>query len=184
MSIQMGPIYDARDYAGFWRRTLAMAIDGIILFSGFLGTVLAWTIVAPDAWVTEQAYGRIFMSFFILGLLYSLGLRFTPEGTLGYRLVGIRYASMVDGKPPVWRILFRSVAAVALLTTFALDHIWILFDERKQAWHDKMSGFYVVKRRAQPLGTQQVVQRVINFMGVTFIVWEPAGADQHSEPAT
>jgi hypothetical protein len=43
-----------------------------------------------------------------------------------------------------------------------------------QTMRGKLSGFYVVKRRAEPIGTQRVVRRVIHFMTLTFEVWEPA----------
>ena len=85
----------------------------------------------------------------------------------------IRYAYMLSGRPSVTMLLYRSMMALFLLWFFALDHFWILFDERKQAWHDKVSGFYVVKCRAEPVGTVRVVRRVINFMMLTFVVWEP-----------
>ena len=67
----------------------------------------------------------------------------TPEirplyGRLKWCVVGIRYPSLIDGKPPVWRILFRSVVTVAPLMFFALDLIGILFDEKKKAWRDKV----------------------------------------------
>jgi hypothetical protein len=62
--------------------------------------------------------------------------------------------------PPIGRVWF-----------FALDHFWILVDKRKQAWHDKMSGFFVVKRGSQPIGQCRMVPRVIGFMLLTFTVW-------------
>ena len=74
--------------------------------------------------------------------------------------------------PGIVAILIGIVVPVMLF--FAFDHIWILFDEHKQAWHDKLAGFYVVKRKARPCGTQRVTQRIINFMMLTFVVWEGA----------
>ena len=78
--------------------------------------------------------------------------------------------------------MLRSLSAVFLMWFFALDHFWILFDERKQAWHDKVSSFYVIKRYAQPIGTRRIVQGITNIFGLTFICMEPAagGAATHS----
>ena len=101
-------------------------------------------------------------------------LAVTAGGTLGYRIVGIRYAYALGGRPPWYLTMYRSAIAVFLLWTFSLDHLWIAFDKNKQAWHDKLSGFYVVKRRAQPCGTRRIVRRIINFMMMSFVVWEPA----------
>ena len=59
-----------------------------------------------------------------------------------------------------------------------------VFDERKQAWHDKVSGFYVVKRNARPIGTRRVVQRLIHFMMLTFVVFEPVDSDEPVRAST
>ncbi len=90
----------------------------------------------------------------------------------------IRYAYMFDRKPTPLAVMFRAVVAAALtVMCLAVDHLWILGDPRKQAWHDKVSGFYVVKTRAQPVGTTTIVQRVTTIMGLTFIFWEPLHDD-------
>jgi uncharacterized RDD family membrane protein YckC len=59
----------------------------------------------------------------------------------------------------------RALWGVCLLLGFALDHIWILFDEHKQAWHDKIAGFYVVRGDAQPIAMVPMKRRLIGFMG-------------------
>lgn len=174
MSEKMGPIYDPRDYAGFLRRSAALVIDLVILgLAGFV-TPWLWYFWAPDAWVTEEAYAWIWIVWLLASLAYLVGFRLTARGTPGYRIVGIRYAYMLAGEPSWTNLAFRAVMAVFLLWFFLLDHFWILVDERKQAWHDKVSGFYVVKRGAAPIGTQRIVRRVIQFMMLTFEVWEPA----------
>jgi uncharacterized RDD family membrane protein YckC len=66
-------------------------------------------------------------------LIYFFGFRFLTNGTPGYRIVRIRYAYMLSGEPPWMSIAFRSFLAGFLMWVFALDHLWILFDERKQA---------------------------------------------------
>jgi uncharacterized RDD family membrane protein YckC len=114
-------------------------------------------------------------------LVYLIGFRFSMKGTPGYRVVRIRYAYALSGEPAWYSIAFRSVLAIFLMWIFALDHFWILFDRRKQAWHDKVSGFYVVKSGAQPIKTQRVVQRMVNFMMFTFVVWEPAAIAEQDQ---
>jgi uncharacterized RDD family membrane protein YckC len=174
-----GPIYAPKDYAGFIRRTIAMAIDLLMLRGLWFAAGVAILAAAPDEWLNEEGYlnGAIEVtyafSFWPFAALYMLGLRMTKGGTLGYRIVGIRYAYAFEGPPPSYLIIYRAFIAVFLLWFFFLDHIWIAFDERKQAWHDKVSGFYVVKRRAQPIGTARVSRRYIQFMMMTFPIWEP-----------
>ena len=170
----LGPVFAARDYAGFVRRTAALIIDALFLSAVYAIAAWSWYWFAPAAWVTPRPYNIIRAAWVVGVWVYMLGMRLFPRGTLGYRCVGIRYAYMLPGEPSWTTLAFRSVMAVFLLWFFALDHFWILVDPRKQAWHDKVAGFYVVKRNAQPHGTQRVVRRVINFMLLTFVVWEPA----------
>ena len=173
-----GPVYARGDYAGFIRRTVALVFDAALLIGARLALLWGWYLLAPAPWVTDRAYVWLDCAWLVAAAIYFFGFRFTMRGTPGYRLVGIQYAYMLDGKPPLPWVVLRSLLAGFLMCVFALDHIWIIFDERKQAWHDKVSGFYVVKRTARPLGTQKVVQRVINFMMLTFVVWEPAGSTE------
>lgn len=169
-----GPKYERGDFAGFWRRTTALAIDGIILLAIDFITPELWYRFAPYEWVTVESYAWLEIGLVGFILAYLFGFRLTPRGTLGYRIVGICYAYMLGGRPPVYMILYRSAVALFLLWVFSLDHLWILFDKRKQSWHGKVSGFYVVKKNARPCGTQRIVRRVVNFMMLSFVVWEPA----------
>lgn len=172
-----GPKYAKCDYAGFWRRTAALIIDGVLLaVIGFLAP-WAWYYLAPYEWVTERSYLWVGLGWWIFSAVYLLGFRMLECGTPGYRIVRIRYAYMRAGSPSAVFRLARALMAFVLLWCFALDHLWILFDSQKQAWHDKLTGFYVIKRRAEPIGTQEIVRRLINFMGFTFFVWEPVDAD-------
>ena len=179
MSTPIGPVYAAQDYAGFIRRTIAMAIDLLILYGLWYAAGEIICYIAPDGWFDEDgcmsdaAELNYYFSLWPLAAIYMLGLRMTRGGTIGYRIVGIRYAYALGDRPPFYLIIYRAFIAVFLLWFFFLDHIWIAFDERKQAWHDKVSGFYVVKRRAQPIGTARMNRRYIQFMMMTFAVWEP-----------
>ena len=175
MSEILGPVYSREDYAGFLRRTAAITIDAVILSVAAFALPWGWYYLAPVAWVTDAAYGRIDAICGIGSLAYLLGFRCLVKGTPGYRIVGIRYVYMLAQQPDWTALAYRAIMAVFLMWLFALDHLWILFDPRKQAWHDKVTGFYVVKSSAQPIGRRRVVRPVINFMMLTFVVWEPAG---------
>ncbi len=168
-----GPAYKTADYAGFGRRSGALAIDATILLAACFCALWGWYSFAPRAWVTETAYARIEVLWAVAAVAYLIGFRLTTNGTPGYRIVGIRYAYMLAEKPHWTALAFRAVAASALTMFFALNHIWIIFDPNRQAWHDKVTGFYVIKKNAEPSGTVQVVRRMVNFMMLTFVVWEP-----------
>jgi uncharacterized RDD family membrane protein YckC len=178
MSERFGPIYATCDYAGFIRRSVALLLDGVILVAAWYVASYGWYYLAPAEWVTQRAYSLISAGWWLLSTVYVLGLRLTLRGTLGYRLVGIQYAYMLDEQPPWTALAFRATLAPVLLWFFALDHFWILVDKRKQAWHDKTTGFFVIKRGTQSIGQCRMVQRVIGFMLLTLTVWEPLAEER------
>ena len=177
MSQEFGPNYDRRDYAGFVRPTAALVIDTVTLIAFYAAVMMGWDSLAPVGWMSEAAYGWITAGWYLFSFGYMFGFRFLERGTPGYRIMRIRYAYMFSRKPTMAPIMLRSLSAVFLMWFFALDHLWILCDERKQTWHDKVSSFYVIKRSAQPIGTRRIVQGVTNILGLTFICNEPAAGD-------
>lgn len=182
MSPMVGPVYERSDYAGFIRRSVALVVDFVFLYGLYVAAPECWYGFAPVEWVTVASYVWIYYGLFLFAVAYCLGLRMTTGGTLGYRLMGIQYASMFNEKVTWMSVSYRALITVFLLWTFAFDHLWILFDKHKQAWHDKVSGFYVIKCKARPKGTQQVERRLINFMMMTFPVWEPTGQSPVTSP--
>jgi uncharacterized RDD family membrane protein YckC len=176
VSQQVGPIFARQDYAGFIRRSLALFLDFVLYILTLIIVVIGWQYLAPPDWQTQAAQNWIVAIIFVAWWLYMMGMRLSMNGTLGYRFMRIRYAYILDEKPTLLAIAFRSVVAVGLMPIFIfvfVDHLWILCDKRKQAWHDKLSGFYVIKTRACPLGKTPVVRRVANVMGMSFVFWEP-----------
>ena len=174
MSELIGPVYAAKDYAGFIRRTAALLLDFAILVAVLAAIVFGWSFLTSHGFVRPPTYSRVVQVWMVLAAAYMLGFRLLPNGTPGYRLVGIRYAYMMGERPSYLWILGRSLWAVFMFWLLGLDHLWILIDKRKQAWHDKLSGFYVVKRNAVPIGTERIVRRVIGVLGYAMVVWEPA----------
>ena len=175
MSAQAGHIYRRSDYGGFLRRTIALAIDLALWFAVFVVTAITWSLATGALGDDEAPYDWAFLVTDVGFLAYHFALRTTRRGTLGYRIMRIEYAPMLEGPISRLNLFYRAVVAIFLMWFFALDHLWILFDEHKQAWHDKLAGFYVIRRGAKPIATCVVRRRVINFMMLTFVVWEPDG---------
>jgi uncharacterized RDD family membrane protein YckC len=173
-----GPIYDKSSFAGAIRRTFALLIDAVILVTTlFSAHELLWRF--SDHLTDHEYYQRadaIWTLWWIGCVAYAIGLRLSTRGTLGYRVMRIEFVYMLGEKPSLLVRLHRAIVGVALISICRWDHVWILFDERRQAWHDKITGFYVVKRGARPIGERQMVRRVIHFMALSFIVWEPRDA--------
>jgi len=141
--------------ADFGQRFVAYSIDSIIvgLIAGIplscLG-VIASFVMNPD---TGSGVGVI-TSLVILAALISTvatflyyGLMWSKTGqTVGKKLMGLKVVT-IDGVPPsFWRAVGRAALGYALSSSvFSLGFLWMLWDDQKQTWHDKLFGTFVVK---------------------------------------
>lgn len=151
--------------AGFWIRFLAMLIDGIIIGIPFwiLGSITgAYDTTTNDAFGNEVertdfrfGYGftpGVPLWFNLLstaaGVAYYASLEGGVTGqTLGKRICNIRVVDATTGQPGigpgrgVGRYFARWLSAIPL----GLGYFWMLWDQRKQTWHDKLVTTLVVK---------------------------------------
>lgn len=139
------PATSAPYYAGFRIRVLAFLIDGlaigIIVSTATLGRA---GIVTYDHWLQATAwrsFAETAIGFAYFTLLWSAIGR---GQTLGMRLLRLRVVG-ADGRPigfgaSVVRWLGLLISAAVVL----LGLVWVAFDPRKQGWHDKMAGTFVV----------------------------------------
>lgn len=138
----------ALEIAGAGMRFLAWLIDGIISVVVIGGSFLVG-IAIGDAGIT--------LGFVVLfGLvIVQLGLVASRGQSLGKMVLGIRIVRVIahaDGSVRVDHnlgfggMLIREIVGkfVSSLVLY-LGYIWILFDGRRQGWHDKIAGTLVVK---------------------------------------
>ena len=67
-------------------------------------------------------------------------------GTLGQLLLGLRVVGTDGRRLSLGRTVVRYAAFVVGECTLFLGLLWSLWDQRKQGWHDKASGAFVVAR--------------------------------------
>jgi uncharacterized RDD family membrane protein YckC len=122
-------------YAGFWPRAGALWAD-LILLVGASFAVHALLSGAAGA-------GAIAL----LPLAYFVGLWATTGRTVGLWLIGARVVRQEDGRRLGFRrSVIRLVGYAANLASCSVGFFWAAIDWRKQGWHDKMAGSYVVRR--------------------------------------
>ena len=138
-------------YAGFWRRTLAVLLDTLIIF--VLGIIEGAILPANDGF----SYAGRYISFSFSNNLVCGGLSSLPytilfwalygatpgKMILGLRIVQARTLGRVGLLGSVLRYLAYSVSGIVLMLGF----IWAAFDRRKQGWHDKIAGTVVIRIR-------------------------------------
>jgi uncharacterized RDD family membrane protein YckC len=137
--------------AGRWRRLLAAIIDGIVVGA------ITWIITAPtlgtDAMTNNHHLGDRFAAngiMAVIGILY-FGFQHGKWGqSIGKRALGMRVVRAADGGPIGYGAAFLRVGFTYILSTITLgfgalvDVVFILWDRRKQALHDKVAKTVVV----------------------------------------
>lgn len=142
-------------FAGTGTRLIAYFIDNFIqsLIAYVIGTVVG-SVLAPSIQVrtfeelraaqTNLAIVGVFIGFAV----YFLYLTYfwTRSGqTPGKRMMGIRVIHQ-DGRLLTTReAIIRALGYYANAFVFGLGFLMILFDVKKQGWHDKMAGSFVVR---------------------------------------
>lgn len=149
-----GPPGIAADLAGRWSRLFAALLDGVIT------SAISWVIAAPMVGAgamydssTDHIGDRLGANAItaVVAIIYFTVQHGKWGQTIGKRALGIRVVRSVDGGPitygtAAWRVLFTYLIAFVTCGFGALlDDLWILWDERKQALHDKVAKTYVVK---------------------------------------
>lgn len=147
-------------YAGFVSRSLAFIIDIIVvlltvtlvtlmisLFVTYfnLGNLLER--IVNDS-TTVQSVLRVLTAVFSFGFiafLYStLSLTVTGGLSLGRGLMGVRVVRL-DGTPiSFWRASLRYLAFYLAALPLGLGLFWVLWDDKRQGWHDKIAKTCVI----------------------------------------
>jgi len=146
------PLGARADLAGFWIRFLAVLIDGILL--GIPIWVLTALLDTNDRYFSvgvglrPGASALLNLVSTVIGVLYYSYLEGGSTGqTIGKRLVGIRVVDASTGLPGigVGRGVGRYFARWLSSLPLGLGYFWMLWDDKKQTWHDKLVRTLVVK---------------------------------------
>lgn len=145
------------DYAGFWLRLGAMAIDSVIL--AFLVWMLAggYPIIFGRGWMgaaSSDDAGVIYWFFLLLipvlmSAAYFIGFwrwRGQTPGKLALQITVVRFnGDLVSWGGAVMRFLGYIISIAPLFIGF----LWVAYDLRRQGWHDKLAETYVVRNQSR-----------------------------------
>ncbi len=124
----------AMNYAGFWRRLVAVIIDGVIL-----GAITGILMAIFGAQQTASWLGSV------IGIIYVIGFWTWRGQTPGKMVMGIKIIK-TDGSPiGIGRAVLRYVGYLVSTIIICIGYLMIAWDSKKQGLHDKIAGTYVVK---------------------------------------
>lgn len=150
-------------YAGFWIRLAAALIDSVIITVIIL-PLLFWIYgvdyLLPTPSVSADVYELLCSSIRPRGVADILLSYVAPfaavllfwkyrAATPGKILLSLKIVDADTlGKLSLRQCLVRSLAYLVSMLPLGLGFVWIVWDTRKQGWHDKLAGTVVVYKQA------------------------------------
>lgn len=145
-------------YAGFWRRFLAVFIDGLVV--GAMGMVIVLPMTFAFGFYAASSPGRapgpaVAIGFQVIVQLISLGLNLTyqlwmirkHDATLGKMALGLKLLRADGTKLSKGRIVGRYFAHFVSAITLYIGYMMAGWDDEKRALHDRICDTRVIRTR-------------------------------------
>ncbi len=147
----VGPAPGVR-YAGHGARFLAYLVDGFIaglliwVIMIVLGMITAIIVATGSETASVLAIVFTTAAVFVVSLAYFPWFWMHGGQTPGMRVLRLRVVRAVDGGPlGGGQAVIRLIGLWISFMVFYLGVIWILFDAKRQGWHDKIAGTVVIE---------------------------------------
>lgn len=152
-SEQASPLTLYGQYAGFITRLVAHALDRLIV-AGLVAAIgwginLALNALNLRGWLETHDTVALIVALFILALyalvrlFYNMGFWMLAGQTPGKGVMGVRVVR-TDGQRLKWGNAIRREIGYWISSFLWLGYLWVLVDNRRQGWHDKLAGTMVV----------------------------------------
>ncbi len=129
------------NYAGFWQRFFALLIDVILL--GVLTAIISFIlriILGADTNVISTVIQLV------MSIAYWVFYQEKYGQTLGKKALGIKVVDASGKTPSAMTFFLREIIGKFISgIVLGLGYFWMLWDARKQTWHDKIASTYVIK---------------------------------------
>ena len=128
------------DYAGFWQRAAALAIDWLII------TVVVTPVMVLGFGIREVEPGEWWeLALFTALAVAVIGFWRYCGATPGKLALGVKLVDAKTGEPPAtWRLVLRFFGYFLSAFPLYLGFLWAIVDRRKQGWHDKIARTVVI----------------------------------------
>jgi len=136
------------DLAGVGQRLASYLMDGVVLSVIYIALMFLFGVQIEEVAIAGGDFSTTFSAAYVLMAAIAIGYYtyfFGKGQTPGMKLVEIKLIR-TDGFHPVGykKGFFRWVGMEISGMVLLLGYIWILIDKKKQGWHDKIAGTYVV----------------------------------------
>jgi uncharacterized RDD family membrane protein YckC len=140
--------------ASFWWRLLAYVIDAIIvsvLLSFFASTfiIAMYKEMEGNAVTNEALLARLKFNLivFVVSAVYHSIFEATPmRGSIGKRICKLAVVDADGRRLSILKALVRNFSKLLSSIVFGIGYLTILWDDHRQAWHDKIAKTYIIIR--------------------------------------
>ena len=168
-----GVVFQPGDHAGVVRRLIASAIDGLVLFVGWVVLVSLWISMAGVPGITPWTLGPAWM---LTAFAYVVLLKRSRLRTLGYRLAGLRVVDLRGGCPGLLPMTIRG--GLYLLGVAPLDVLSLFLGGRpRRKLTDRVAGTWVVRAEARPVGHSNLVTAYVGIFGHFWVIPSASAPD-------
>lgn len=144
-------------YGGFWRRVLALLLDGIILgVIYFPVQMLLLMMLAPSISRDPQgihagslvaAFGAAYAFNIVLGVCYQGYFLSQKSATPGKMILGLKVITPGGGRISVGRAVGRYFGYILDGLTLGIGYLIVAFDSEKRGLHDYICGTRVIREK-------------------------------------
>jgi len=130
------------EYATFLDRFLATIMDIIFV----LIPLAFWQYITEEIISDGHIIKFLFewLIPFVITMIFWIKLGATPGKLIMKMYIVDQYTGE---KMDILKSFIRYVGYIPSLLIFCIGFIWIIFDDRKQSWHDKIAGTVVIEER-------------------------------------
>jgi len=141
-------------YGGFWRRLYAFSLDGFLIMLLTLGVLVCGMAFLPGADIRGQGMGKggliVYSLWLFMCMAYFTYFHGVCGRTPGKMFFGLR-VTRVSGEPlGLGAALLRCFGYANSFFFFNLGFLWIIFDGKKQGFHDKIAETVVIVDQGEP----------------------------------
>ena len=120
--------------AGFLDRLIAVIVDGLILL---IPNIIIYAIFDG---ILDSLLRIVLTAAYLIYFWTSSGA--TPgKAAMGLKVVSSDGGGIITPGTAVLRYIGTIISAIPLL----LGYLWVLWDPKREAWHDKIAGTKVIK---------------------------------------
>lgn len=131
-------------FVGFGPRLMALLLDSLLMT--VFGGLLALLLFGPTRTGVPMEHSHDALLSSLLQALVVVGLWTRLGATPGKLLMNCRVVDAASGQPPsLGQAVLRYLGYILSALPLGLGFLWVIWDRRRQGWHDKLARTLVVE---------------------------------------